>query len=125
MLSVYLGALGLGALGLGAGLLVGGPIAVDRALDDPTSKGPEGNALDLHADRRLGSMDGGPDRIWRPLLCPHAWTSGIAVFGASGLGLWWTGASQGLGLGLAIALGLVGAWIAGTVLRSLPPRSDA
>lgn len=126
LLSVYFAALGLGSIGVGLGLLIQGPLALDRRTrrarsDSAWVDNPD--ALDLHADRSLGLLDGQADELWRPVASVHFWTIGACCFGAGGLvasaaGLRGTGA-----LVAAIAAGVVLGYLAAMGLRALPPRS--
>ncbi len=119
---IYLAALGLGALGLGLGLLVGGPIGLDRRWERTRSdsayvRGEDD--LDLHADRALGELQGRADAVWLPFATLHCWTVALAVFGAVGLAV---AARFGLGPARWIApvAGVAAGYVAGMAWRTLP-----
>lgn len=126
MLSVYLGFLGLGASILGLGLLVQGPLALDRRWTRERSDSAYANqsgSIDLHADRSLGQLEGAKDELWRPVATVHFWTLAAATFGATGLAGLAAGWTNGLQVGAAVIAALGVGYAGARVLRALPPRS--
>lgn len=128
MLSAFLAAIGVGALGVGLGLLVQGPLALDRR---PTRQRSDSSwvkdetALDLHADRQLGALDGQVDELWRPVISLHFWTLGALGFGCAGLATYAVPLPPAAAGALAAVVGLAFGYAAARALRALPPRPGA
>ena len=123
MLSVYFAVLGLGLLGLGVGLIVQGPMALDRRWTrqhSNSSYADTDDSLDLHADRDLGRLEGTADALWRPVASIHFWTSAAAGFGLGGLALTAAGVTGNQAVGAAVTLGLCLGYASARTLRNLP-----
>ena len=119
---VYLACLGLGALGLGLGLVVGGPIGLDRRWERTRSDSAwvtGEDALDLHADRPLGQLQGRADELWLPLATLHCWTVALAVCGLAGLVAAWL-VGFGAARWVAPLAGIAAGYLAGRAFRTLP-----
>ena len=127
MLSVYFAGLGVGALGLALGLLVQGPLALDKRWTRLQSKSDYAtldDSMDLHADRKLGRLDGRADEVWRPVATVHFWTLAAMCFGAVGLAATAAGLPKNGALGAALVVGLGLGYAGARVLRALPTRSQ-
>lgn len=128
MLSAFLAAIGLGAIGLGLGLLVQGPLALDRRTTRQRSDSSwvkDETALDLHADRHLGALDSTADEVWRPLVSLHFWTVGAVGFGCTGLATYAVPLPEVAAWGVAGVGGAAIGYAVARTLRALPPRPQA
>ena len=127
MLSAYLALLGIGVTVIGVGLLVEGPLALDRRWTRQRSDSAyvtRDGSLDLHADRTLGELEGRKDELWRPVASVHFWSLGAAAFGAAGAGGMAAGWADDTALGVAVATGLGLGYAGARLLRALPPRPE-
>ena len=127
MLSVYFACVGLGGVGLGLGLLVQGPLALDKRWTRQKSDSDYAtldDSIDLHADRQLGRLDGRADEVWRPVATVHFWTLAAGCFGVAGLAATAAGLGSNGALGTATAVGLVLGYVGARVLRALPAGSQ-